>query len=70
MDIHLYFNDSISDAYKKKLQTLMEIVIAQGLTANRPPLLRFPGMNTKTFYKLYRLCGDFDARLTSELRSI
>ena len=68
MDIDLFFAGSISDAYKEKLQTFMDDLIAQGLTENRPPRIRFPGMNLVTFKQMTMLRRDYDARLTFALR--
>ena len=52
MNIILHFADSISDAYKQKLQNFVDDVIAQGLTANLPPNLYFPGMNVMRSFKI------------------
>ena len=60
MDISLSFADSISDAFKEKLQPFVDDVLAQGLTANRPPIIRFPGMNTETFEQIIMLRRDYD----------
>ena len=59
MNITLTFTNAISDAYKDKLRTFMEDVLAQGFTANRPPSIDFPGRNQTTFDKLERLDRQF-----------
>ena len=60
MAIHLLFTHLVSDAYKLKLQTFLDDVAAQGLTANRPPQIFFQGMNGETFFILERLRRDYD----------
>ena len=45
MDILLSFVTPISEAYQLRLRTIMDHVLAQGLTENRPPAMNFPGMN-------------------------
>ena len=65
MDIHLYFAYSISDAYKEKLKTFVDDILAQGLTENRPPRILISGMNSATFDKIIMLHRDYD-RLTEQ----
>ena len=59
MTIILRFNDSISEACKEKLQTFSDKILAQGLTANRPPRIRFPGMNEISYIDLQKLLYDY-----------
>ena len=49
MIIYFRFADPISEAYREKLQTFMDNILAQGITENRPPRIQFTGMNHKTF---------------------
>ena len=67
MEIDFRFAGSISEAYKEKLQTFMDDVLAQGLIANRPPIILFHGMNHETFYEISLLRRDYDL-LASVLR--
>ena len=71
MNISLSFVDSISDAFKEKLQTFADDVLAQGRTANRPPSICFPGMNIETFKKIImlRVRGVYD-RLIEQRRRL
>ena len=62
MFIHLLFAGSISEVYRKKLQTFSNTILAQGLTENRPPIIEFPGMNRETFSKIYDLRHAYDRR--------
>ena len=55
MDINFQFVDSVSEAYKEKLQTFVAGVLAQGLTANRPPRIRFPGMSEAMLVEILML---------------
>ena len=55
MKIYLDFADSISEAYREKLQTFSENILAQGITENRPPDIRFPGRNEETFTAIDKL---------------
>ena len=48
MEISLSFVLEISEAYREKLQTLSDSILAQGITENRPPGIWFPGMNEET----------------------
>ena len=48
MEIYLTFADSISEAYREKLQTFADSILAEGITENRPPSIHFPGMNEET----------------------
>ena len=59
MNIILRFGDSISDAYKQRLQTFVNDVLAQGITENRPPLIRFPGMNEGSYMDIQNLWDDY-----------
>ena len=61
MEIDLTFADPISEAYREKLQTFSDNVLAQGITENPPPNLWFSGMNRETFSKIYELRGAFSA---------
>ena len=70
MNVILRFDDPISDACKEKLQTFMDDVLAQGLTANRPPQIEFSGVNGETSFKLDKLRHDYDARLNPLFRYI
>ena len=55
MDILLSFVRPISEAYQLKLRTIMDRVLAEGLTENLPPVLNFPGLNDATqIYTLRR----------------
>ena len=49
MKIYLAFADPISEAYRKKLQTFLDAILAEGLTKNRPPIICFTGMNRGTY---------------------
>ena len=64
MKIELMFADSISEAYREKLQTFSDNILAQGLTANRPPIIWFPENDEETYIDILKLCDDYDARLT------
>ena len=55
MIIDFTFADPISEAYREKLQTFLNSVLAQGITENRPPSIRFPGMNEETFDEIDEL---------------
>ena len=68
MDIILGFDDSISEAYKQKLQTFVNDLIAQGITANRPPCIWFSGIIAETSDKISLLRRDYKNRLTPEFR--
>ena len=61
MDIYLSFAYPISVAYRKKLQTFSNTILAQGITENRPPKIGFPGMKRKTFDKIIVLRLTFSA---------
>ena len=62
MDIDLTFADSISEAYREKLQTFLDNILMQGIIENRPPRIRFPGMNEETFTGIINLQRDYDNR--------
>ena len=62
MEISLTFADKISEAYREKLQTFSDHILAEGITENRPPSLRFTGMNQETFDEIYKLQRDYDRR--------
>ena len=62
MNIDLYFVYPISEACKGKLQKFMDHLVAQGLTANRPPSIWFPGINEETSDKISMLRRDYDLR--------
>ena len=62
MSIDLFFVHSISEAYKQKLQTFVDDVLAQGLTENLPPCITFPGMNRATTTGINILRRDYDLR--------
>ena len=49
MKINLYFPDTISEAYREKLQIFSDKILAEGITENRPPRIAFAGMNRATF---------------------
>ena len=59
MDIELSFVDSISEAYKQKLQTFVDNVLAQGLNENRPPDITFPGINEASYNDIQKLLDDY-----------
>ena len=52
MDIELSFASSISEAYERKRRAFMETVHAHRAIVNRPPSIRFIGMNRQTFYAI------------------
>ena len=62
MNICLYFVDSISEAYQQKLQTIQDGYVAQGLTENRAPYFKFPGMNQETANKISELRREYNHR--------
>ena len=62
MNIELIFAAPISEAYREKLQTFLDSVIAQGITENRPPIIWFPGRNEGTFDGIRKLRSDYDNR--------
>ena len=62
MTILLSFADSISEAYRQNLQTFSDSILAQGITENRPPIIRFPEMNEDTFDEIYELQYAYDYR--------
>ena len=55
MEIILKFADSISEAYRKKLETFLDNILAQGLTENQPPSIYFFGMNLETSIGIRKL---------------
>ena len=55
MKISLKFVNSVSDAYEKKLLTFADKILAQGITKNRPPTIRFSGMNRETYDEIKEL---------------
>ena len=55
MKIYLSFVDPISEAYREKLHTFLENILAQGITENRPPIFWFSGMNKKIYYENQKL---------------
>ena len=59
MVIYLRFADPISEAYRERLQTFSDAVLAQGITKNRPPVIEFTGLNEETFDKIYKLHTDY-----------
>ena len=59
MDIVLGFADPISEAYREKLQKFLDSILAQGLTENRPPRIRFNGEIWKTIDGIHKLCSAF-----------
>ena len=62
MDIYFSFADPISEAYRKKLQTILDTVITQGITENRPPYIDFPGLNEETYYEIVKLLRAYEER--------
>ena len=60
--MYLKFADPISEAYREKLQSFIDNILAQGITENRPPYIHFPGMNLQTFDEIYKLGHAFDDR--------
>ena len=62
MDITLTFADPISEVYREKLETFLDNILAQGLTENRPPIIRFTGGNRETFSKIITLQCAYDYR--------
>ena len=59
MGIHLSFADPVSEANRKKLQTFVENILAQEITENRPPYIRFPGINKRTLNELFLNVNDY-----------
>ena len=55
MIIYFRFADPISEAYRKKLQTFSDSILAQGITENRPPIISFSGMNEETLPGIKKL---------------
>ena len=66
MVISLGFVDSISEAYRGKLQTLSNKILAQGITENRPPSICFSGMNRETLNGIYKLRDDYVTKLSTQ----
>ena len=62
MDISLIFDDPISEAYEKKLQTLLDNFLAEGVTENRPPSFEFNGSLYKTIFAIANLQLAYDRR--------
>ena len=62
MQIDLTFSDPVSEAYRQKLQTFLDKILAQGLTENRAPDFYFSGMNWKTFTGIAKLQSAYDDR--------
>ena len=62
MKIYLYFADSISEAYREKLQTFSDNILAQGITDNRPPSIGFPGRNEEKYEEILKLQYAYDRR--------
>ena len=60
MGIVLRFVNSISNGYIEKLQTLMDNVLAQGLTANQPPDICFEGMNEVTYDDIQKIWDEYN----------
>ena len=49
MEQYLEFAYPISEAYRVKLQTFADNILAKGITQNSPPVIGFTGMNQLTF---------------------
>ena len=62
MKIRLEFAYPISGAYRRKLQTFSDSVLAQGITENRPPYIDFSGMSQETFDEIRELQNEYDRR--------
>ena len=62
MRLFLGFADSISEAYRKKLQTFSDNFLAKGINENRPPALSFAGMDQENFYRIEKLWQAYDDR--------
>ena len=60
MNIQIEFADSVSEAYRKKLQTFSDSILAEGITENRPPYIHFTGMNKETFKGIEKLQDAYD----------
>ena len=60
MKIVLEFADPISEAYRQKLQTFSDNVLAHGITDNRPPRIDFDGMNQGTYNEIIVLQHTYD----------
>ena len=62
MEISLTIAYPISEAYREKLQTFLDSVLAQGITENRAPYIHFPRMIWGTFQGILELQRAFDRR--------
>ena len=62
MGIILAFASAISEAYRQKLLTFTNNVLAQGITENRPPIFYFTGINFKILDGIKKLQLDYDRR--------
>ena len=62
MEIFLRFANAISEAYREKLRTFMNNVLDQGITENRPPSIRFTGINSGILAEITKLQRDYDRR--------
>ena len=60
MYIDLSFADPISEVYQEKLQKFSDSVLAQIITKNRPPSIKFPGMNHITFGSIHNFQYAYD----------
>ena len=66
MKISLSFVDPISEAYREKLQTFSDTILAQGITENRSPYIWFPGVNEETLEEIEKLHHDYDRSCTAK----
>ena len=62
MRVSLRFANPISEAYREKLQTFLDNLLAQRITESRPPIIEFTGINNVTFDDIYELRCAYDSR--------
>ena len=55
MNIDIDFVDPISEAYQERLHAFMNLIVAQGLTENRAPIIRFVEANRTAVRKIVLL---------------
>uniref|UniRef100_A0A914P464 Uncharacterized protein n=1 Tax=Panagrolaimus davidi TaxID=227884 RepID=A0A914P464_9BILA len=52
----LYFDESISNAYKNRLEAINNEILATKMFNYTPPLINFDGLDVDEYFKLFRIC--------------
>ena len=60
MEIYLTFAYPISEAYREKLQTFSDTILAKGFTKHQPPRIWFPGIKKETSTGIDKLLTAYD----------